>query len=72
MVFYWYQSRGRVIASEYRAKFWMVADAISRNRTDAALVRIITPINDGDASARARLVRFSQLLFQNLDRILPN
>ena len=72
MVFYWYQSRGRVIASEYQAKFWMVADAISRNRTDAALVRIITPMNDGDAIARARLVRFTQLLFQNLDGILPN
>lgn len=72
MVFYWYQSRGRVIASEYEAKFWMVADAISRNRTDAALVRIITPMNDGEASARARLVRFTQLLFPNLDGILPN
>lgn len=72
MVFYWYQSRGRVIASEYSAKFWMVADAISRNRTDGALVRVITPMNDGDASARARLVRFVQLLFPNFDGILPN
>jgi len=72
MVFYWYQSRGRVIASEYDAKFWMVADAISRNRTDGALVRIITPINDDEAGARARLVRFTQLLFRNLDGILPN
>jgi len=49
-----------------------VADAISRNRTDAALVRIITPMNDSEASARARLVRFTQLLFRNLDGILPN
>ena len=56
LVFYWYQGRGRVIASEYAGKFWMVGDAISRNRTDGALVRLNTPINDNEASARARLV----------------
>lgn len=72
IVFYWYQSRGRVIASEYEAKFWMVADAISRNRTDGALVRVITPMNDGEANAHNRLVRFTQLLFPHLEGILPN
>ena len=41
LIFYWYQSRGRVIASEYAGKFWMMADAISRNRTDGSLVRLI-------------------------------
>jgi EpsI family protein len=72
MVFYWYQSRGRVIASEYSAKFWMVADAISRNRTDGALVRVITPMNDSEVDARARLTHFTQVLFPHLDGILPN
>jgi EpsI family protein len=42
LVFYWYQSRGRVIASEYAGKFWMMADAISpRSRTDGSLVRLV-------------------------------
>jgi EpsI family protein len=72
MVFYWYQSRGRVVASEYSAKFWMVADAISRNRTDGALVRVITPLNDGEENARVRLTQFTQVLFPHLDGILPN
>lgn len=71
LVFYWYQGRGRVTASEYAAKFWMVADAISRNRTDGALVRLVTPINDNEASARARLVDFTQGLFSQLDEIIP-
>ena len=71
LVFYWYQGRGRVIASEYAGKFWMVADAISRNRTDGALVRLITPMNDSEASARARLVAFTQGLFPQLDEIIP-
>jgi EpsI family protein len=72
MVFYWYQSRGRVIASEYAGKFWMVADAISRHRTDGALVRLVTRMNDGEAPARARLVTFTQVLFAHLESIIPN
>jgi EpsI family protein len=71
LVFYWYQGRGRVVASEYAGKFWMVADAISRNRTDGALVRLVTPINNNEASARARLVGFTQDLFPQLDNIIP-
>jgi EpsI family protein len=71
LVFYWYQGRGRVIASEYAGKFWIVADAISRNRTDGALVRVITPMNDGEAKAHARLLSFTQILFPNLDALLP-
>ncbi len=71
LVFYWYQGRGRVIASEYVGKFWMVADAISRNRTDAALVRLVTPMNDGEDKARARLVNFTQILFPSLNNLIP-
>jgi EpsI family protein len=71
LVFYWYQGRGRVIASEYSGKFWMVADAISRNRTDGALVRVITPIGNGEAEARARLVVFTQALVPYLDEFIP-
>jgi len=71
LVFYWYQGRGRVIASEYAAKFWMVTDAISKNRTDGALVRVITPIANNEATALARLVSFTQSLFPQLDEIIP-
>jgi EpsI family protein len=71
MVFYWYQGRGRVIASEYSGKFWMMADAISRNRTDGALVRLITPTTDGETKARNRLVNFTQILFPRLDEFVP-
>jgi EpsI family protein len=71
LVFYWYQGRGRVNASEYAGKLWMVVDAISRNRTDGALVRLITPIIDNEASARARLVDFTQDIFPQLDELIP-
>ena len=72
MVFYWYQTQGRVIASEYSAKFWMVSDALTRNRTDGALVRVITPMNDSEEAAKARLTQFTQALFPHLQGILPN
>jgi len=71
LVFYWYQGRGRVIASEYSGKFWMIMDAITRNRTDGALVRVITPMNDGEAKAYARLSSFTQVLFPNVDALIP-
>lgn len=44
LVLYWYQSRDRVVASEYEAKFFVVADALRYNRTDTALVRVIVPL----------------------------
>ncbi|MFZ1033747.1 MAG: exosortase C-terminal domain/associated protein EpsI [Candidatus Acidiferrales bacterium] len=71
LVFYWYQGRGRIIASEYAGKFWMVADAIYRNRTDGALVRLTTQLNDGEEKARVRLLNFTQILFPHLDELLP-
>lgn len=72
LVFYWYQGRGRVIASEYWGKFWMVADAISRNRTDGALVRLITPMGDSEESARSRLASFTRMVSPHLQELIPN
>ena len=40
VVLYWYQSRDRAVANEYKAKFWVIADAIRYNRTDTALIRV--------------------------------
>jgi EpsI family protein len=41
---YWYQSHNRVIASEYSAKFWLVADAIRYQRSDTAIVKVVVPV----------------------------
>jgi EpsI family protein len=51
LVMYWYQSRDRVVASEYSAKFYVVADALRYNRTDTALVRVTVPIVENDVQA---------------------
>lgn len=72
LVLYWYQAHGRVIASEYRGKAWLVFDAITRNRTDEALVRVITPTRGGENQARAHAVEFVQALYPRLSRFIPD
>ena len=72
LVLYWYEGRGRAIASEYTAKFWMITDALTRNRTDAALVRIVVPITHTEAEARADGIAFVQTVYPHLSEFIPN
>jgi EpsI family protein len=72
LVMYWYQSRERVVASEYTAKFWVMADAIRLNRTDTALVRVFVDIVNGNFDeATQTAVSFVQNFFGPLHRVLP-
>jgi EpsI family protein len=73
-VIYWYQAHGRSVASEYMAKIYLVSDAIRMNRTDGALVRVITPIqSNGELSeARMRAEAFAKQLFPALPRFIPD
>ncbi len=48
LVYYWYQGRGRVAASEYSVKIDLLRDAVFRRRTDEALVRIVFPLPRGE------------------------
>jgi EpsI family protein len=72
LVFYWYQAHGRVTPSEYWAKIYLVTDAIRMNRTDGALVRIITPIaNVDDEAAQARASEFTLQILPQLESYIP-
>jgi len=72
LVLYWYQAHGRVIASEYSGKAWLVYDAITRNRTDEALVRVMVPARNGEDGASATAVQFVQDLYPRLNQFIPN
>ncbi len=72
LVLYWYQSHGRVVASEYWGKFYMVVDAIRTNRTDGAMVRIIAPIVISEGDAERQAVSFARVLYPLLGRFLPS
>jgi EpsI family protein len=73
-VIYWYQAHGRSIPNEYVAKGYLVADAIRTNRTDGALIRVITQVLPSESleSAKERAVRFTQQMAPNLPRFVPN
>lgn len=72
IVFYWYQSHNRVIASEYRAKIDTVLDSIRYNRSDTSLVRVVVSVNDGDTEKATETgVSFVQAFFEPLKQYLP-
>jgi len=76
LVLYWYQSHGRVVASEYWSKFYLVRDAVALNRTDAALVRVIVPVvpnlDGAESRAEAQAVDFVKRIFPVLPSYLPS
>jgi len=72
VVLYWYQSHGRVVASEYWGKFYLVKDALLLNRTDAALVRVTVPVGDaGEAKAKETALSFAKQITGDLDQVIP-
>jgi EpsI family protein len=72
VVLYWYQSHNRVIASEFTAKFWLVADAIRYRRSDTALVRVIVPASGGTTQATEIATKFVSDAFPHLERQFGN
>jgi EpsI family protein len=70
-VFYWYQGRSRVVASELANKAWLMLDAARLRRTDGGLVRLMTPVSTSPADAFTTLTTFSSALFPSLSTRLP-
>jgi EpsI family protein len=73
MVLYWYQAHGHVTPSEYWAKYYLVADAIRMNRSDGAMVRVVTNVqkNESSKDAEVRAVRFAGEVSPLLDDYIP-
>lgn len=72
VVLYWYQSHNRVIASEYAAKIYTVADAIRYNRSDTALVRVVVSVDGGNTDrALDTATSFVKAFFTPLKAYLP-
>lgn len=60
LIYYWFNERGRDITNQYAAKWYLLIDAITMNRSDGSLVRLVTPVaaNETVADADKRLSRF--------------
>lgn len=72
IVLYWYQNRGRTIASEYWEKVFLVLDALFKGRRDGSFVRIITEVPEGKMEETKREARkFAGLVLEELDNFIP-
>lgn len=73
VVLYWYQTPHRVVASEYKAKIYLVLDSIRYRRSDTALIRVVSPVVDGnEAAATAAAIDFVRSFFLPLREYLPS
>jgi len=72
VILYWYQTPRRVIAGEWAAKLWLVADALRDKRTDTALVRATAwSTGVGDEAATTVATGFARELYPRLREYLP-
>jgi exosortase D (VPLPA-CTERM-specific) len=74
LVYYWFQQRGRIMTNEFVVKWYLFWDALTRHRTDGAMVRLITPlpVNMSEAEADRRLTDFAARIAPELPRFAPN
>jgi EpsI family protein len=70
LVYYWYQGRGRVTASEYHVKWYLLRDAAMFGRTEEALVRVVVPIAGRSDSTRSRWLADADSLAISVSRVL--
>jgi exosortase D (VPLPA-CTERM-specific) len=73
LVLYWFQAHGRSVASDYQAKYYLVCDSVRMNRSDGGLVRLMTPMLDGESpdAAQARMMKLGSQFVPLLDNYIP-
>jgi len=73
LTYYWFPQRGRVLTNMYQLKIYAFWDALTRRRTDGALIRLITPVYESEqlGDAEARLQEFTRQIVPVLDTFLP-
>jgi len=72
LLIYWYQGRGRAVASEYWDKVYTVLDSTRRRRSDGAMVRVLVPVHGSDQAALETATAFAAQLSPELSRFVPN
>ena len=74
MVFYWFDQKGRKVAWDIAAKYYLLVDGIRTGRTDGALVRLTTLIqpDESDAAAEARLMEILREVSPRLATYVPD
>ena len=71
--YFWFPQRDRVLTNAWELKLYNFWDALTRQRTDGALVRVITPVypNESVDDADKRLAAFTKEIVPVLNEFLP-
>ena len=72
LMLYWYQGRGRAVASEYLDKAYTVFDSIRMHRSDGAMVRVLIPFRGSEREAAAAAAEFAAQVAPNLPAYVPD
>ena len=72
LMIYWYEGRGRSVASEYWGKFYTVIDSLRVRRSDGALVRVTVPFRDSEAVALESAKDLSAKTAATIKEYVPN
>jgi len=72
VVLYWFQSRGRIISSEYMQKLYLVIDSITKHRTDGSFVRLIAPVANDEEKTLNILKDFTAQIMPILNEYIPS
>lgn len=71
LMIYWYQGRGRNVASEYWGKVYTVLDSVRLRRSDGAMVRVTVPIGDSEDTAEQAAIEFASAASAVLPEFVP-
>jgi EpsI family protein len=72
LLIYWYQGRGRAVASEYWDKVYTVIDSVRLRRSDAAMVRVLVPVARSEQEAAETAKRFAADAAPHLSLYVPD
>jgi len=67
LMVYWYQGRGRAIASEYWGKIYTVLDSLRRRRSDGSMVRVTVPVGESEGAA----IETASAFAADISKVLP-
>jgi len=70
LVYYWFDQRGRILTNEFAVKWYLLQDALFRNRSDGALVRVLMPIADVDSVSIANTDRMMEQFISKAEPVL--
>lgn len=71
LMIYWYQGRGRNVASEYWGKVYTVLDSVRLRRSNGAMVRVTVPVGNSEDAAEQAAIEFASSASAVLPQFVP-